>query len=322
MSVRKSTIAAMMATALAAAGASAQTAPTQPVKVGIIDTSVQRLMLGYKDVAIEKRIFIGEGKEAGDWTAVPGHTHGDVVASSFVQQSREIDKRVPIAVYSANAFYQQGPRDPNGNRRMSLDFAGAEKALEWFHDNGVRTVVTAFYTQDGPNMRSFMKKAEDLGIVLFAGTNNDKTRTVPFPARDPYAIAVTGNNPNLDFAGNAGMRKWTAFQMNGDTPSPQLDATEENGSSFAVARAAAYGAHYVRMNPTATRDQVVEVLGQSSGQAGTKHVASLDGGDVAKRFRSITYNRMVIPAKGRAQQIADISSLRAMTASAMGGGDR
>lgn len=277
---------AMLAATIAATGVQAQTAPTQPVKVGIIDTTVGKLMMGYKGVDVESRVFVGEGREAGTWQAVPGYTHGEVVASSFVEQSRLIDKKAPIKVYSANAFYQYGPRNPNGNKSMSLDFEGAENALQWFHDNGVRTVVAAFYTQDSPAMRSFMKKAENLNIVLFAGTNNDKTKVVPFPARDPYSIAVTGNNANLDFADNPSMSRWTAFKMNGDIPTNSTDPTEENGSSFAVAKAAAFGAHILRNAPDALRDEVVTVLRTASGYKSANRVADLDGGDAIRRFRS------------------------------------
>lgn len=275
----------IMAAALAATSAAAQETPREPIKVGIIDTSVKRLMMSYQGVGMEVRTFIGEGLEPGTWQAVPGHTHGDVVASSFVEQSRLIDKKAPIVVYSANAFFQHGPRNPDGNRAMSLDFEGAEKALQWFHDNGVRTVVTAFYTKDSPSMRSFMQKAKDLDIVLFAGTNNDKTKVVPFPARDPYSITVTGSNANLDFANNQAMSKWTAFKMNGDTPTNALEPTEENGSSFAVARAAAFGAHYVRMAPSATRDEVADAMTKASGGIRHDGVCDLNDRSTVGRFR-------------------------------------
>lgn len=275
----------IMAAALAATSAAAQEAPREPIKVGIIDTSVKRLMMAYQGVGIEVKTFIGEGLEPGTWQAVPGHTHGDVVASSFVEQSRVIDKKAPIVVYSANAFFQHGPRNPDGNRAMSLDFEGAEKALQWFHDNGVRTVVTAFYTKDSPSMRSFMQKAKDLDIVLFAGTNNDKTKVIPFPARDPYSITVTGSNANLDFANNQSMSKWTAFKMNGDTPTNALEPTEENGSSFAVARAAAFGAHYVRTSPAAGRDEVADAMTRASGGVRHDGVCDLNDRSTVGRFR-------------------------------------
>lgn len=310
--MRKSTLATLAISVAAATmtvqAASAQTA--EPVKVGIIDTSVDKLMMGYKGVAVTRRTFVEEGRTPGSWQGMIGSSHGEIVASSFVEKSREIDKATPIAIYSANAFYENGPRNGEGNRPMSIDFKGAEKALEWFHDNGVRTVVTAFYTKDGPGMRAFMKKAEDLDIVLFAGTNNDKTSTIPFPARDGYAIAVTGANANLDFANNPEMSKWTAFKINGDTPTNDMLATSENGSSFAVAKAAAFGAHYVRMNPTAKRDDVVTTLRSvAAGKRG--NVSDLDGGGVTKKFRttlsmplrSITKGPVVVMASASAPQV-------------------
>jgi hypothetical protein len=236
----------MGAALLAATPLSAQTAPVEPVKVGIIDTTVGKLMMGYKDIPIERRTFVGEGRTAGEWSGMIGYSHGEIVASSFVERSREISRTVPIAIYSANAFFQgEGRQDSDGNRPLRIDFAGAERALEWFHEKGVRTVVAAFYSNESAAMRSFVEKARKLDIVLFAGTNNDKTSTIPFPARDPYAIAVTGTNANLDFSNNPSMAGWTSFKMNGDTPTNDLDPTQENGSSFAVAKAAAFGAHYL-----------------------------------------------------------------------------
>lgn len=316
--MKKSKITLQAAALLAAKGimdltvtsASAQT--VEPVRVGIIDTSVDKLMLGYKDIPIERKTFVREGLTPGNWQGMIGNSHGEIVASSFVQHSREIDKRIPIAIYSANAFYEVGPRNSDGNRAMNIDYKGAERALQWFHDSGVRTVVTAFYTKDSPEMRSFIQKAKELDIVLFSGTNNDKTKVVPFPARDPYAIAVTGSNSNLDFANNPEMAKWTAFKINGDTPTPDMFPTTENGSSFAVARAAAYGAHYVRMKPAAQRDEVVKVMQAAAGNDKGKAVSDLDGGGSIKRFRTVL-NAQVQSAAKAGPLIAKVDTAMATT---------
>lgn len=279
-------IAAAMAT-----GAQAQSvAPgmADAMKVGIIDTAVNRITIGSKGVDVKRRTFVSDGRTPGNWTAVIGESHGDVVASSSVQQARVLDPKSKVEVYSANAFYQaEGPRNGDGNKPMKLDFKGDEKALEWFSENGVRTVVTAFYTSDGAEMRSFIERAKKLDIVLFAGTNNDRTKTVPFPARDPYAIAVTGTNANLDFANNPSMIGWTAFKMNGDTPSNDMLPTQENGSSFAVARAAAFSAHYLRVDPKAGRDAIAGAMRQATGREGKAGVTDLDGKSAVTRFRAI-----------------------------------
>jgi len=288
--------AAAIAAAAASVPAQAQTAPVEPVKIGVIDTTVNRLMMGYKDVPIERKTFVEEGRKPATWIAVEGFSHGEVVASSFIERSRQIDRKVPISVYSANAFYYgDGPQRDDYNKPIRLDYKGAEKALQWFHDNGVRTVVAAFYTNDGPEMRSFMAKAKSLDMVLFAGTNNDKTKVLPFPARDPYAIPVTGTNANLDFANNPEMLKWTVFKMNGDTPTNDMLPTNENGSSFAVAKAAAFGAHYLRARPRAGRDEVVGALRSAAGQTKPGKVAELDGGGVIREFNRIVERSRLQP---------------------------
>jgi hypothetical protein len=281
-------IAAAMATSAQAHAETTPIAAQDAVKVGIIDTAVNRITIGSKGVDVQRRVFVSEGRTPGDWTAVIGESHGDVVASSFVQQARVMDPKARIQVFSANAFYQaDGPRNGDGNRPMKLDFKGAERALEWFSENGVRTVVTAFYTSDGAEMRSFIERAKKLDIVLFAGTNNDRTKVVPFPARDPYAIAVTGTNSNLDFANNPSMIGWTAFKINGDTPSNDMLPTQENGSSFAVARAAAFGAYYVRADPKASRDVVAEAMKTAAGRQGRTGATDMNGKTPVARFRAI-----------------------------------
>lgn len=278
-----------MAAALASAGmVTGSNASADPVKVGIIDTSVDRIILDSQDVSIERRSFLPEGQKPGSWKAYMGMEHGSVVASSFVEQSKKIDQKAPISIYSAGAFYidEGAQRGSEGQKPMRINFKAAERALDWFHDNGVRTVVTAFYTADDPQMRSFIEKARKLDMVLFAGTNNDKARILPFPARDPYAIAVTGTNSNLDFENNVAMRGWTAFKTTGDVPSNDMEPTPENGSSFAVARAAAFGAHYVRAHPETGRDGVVDAM-ERAAQKNPTGVMDLNGKKVVTRFRMV-----------------------------------
>lgn len=265
---------AIAAAISSSSGAESQTVPAptlEPIKVGIIDAPVEKIMGNGSGVTIQRQSFVSPGlKEAVPYTAV--HlTHGTVVASSFVQQAREIEKGRPIQIYSAQAFYQlPGSRgvDADGEplpKRIGLDYAAATRALDWFKANGVRVVVTAFVTNENADMTKFMARARELDMVVFAGTNNDPIKFPPFPAKHPDAIAVTGTNLNLDYRFNRSMDGWVKFQADGSIPKGYSREEVENGSSFAVARAAAFGGFLVADDPMIRREQIVAVMNKAAG---------------------------------------------------------
>src|SRR3546814_15151301 len=89
---------------------------------------------------IEYQAFTPEGAKEGKQTTRSGEDHGAIVASAVVRQYRLLDPKSPIEVYSANPFGLT--KNAAGKSFLKLDFKQAEKALEWMHSKGVRTVVT------------------------------------------------------------------------------------------------------------------------------------------------------------------------------------
>lgn len=284
-SLRTLAAATAVSIALAASTASAQT--VEPVRVGIIDTPVTKIIGGDHGVKISSASFLDAGQRPGSARTEVNLEHGSVVASSFVEQSRRIDPSRPIEIYSAQAFSSaDGDRDSLGNKPLSLRYAAATRALDWFKANDVRVVVAAFNSPDGPGVQKFMGRAKELGIVVFAGTNNVQTRTPPFPARHPDAISVTGKNADLDFRFNRSMDSWVMFQADGNIPGSKggKQLVLENGSSYAVARAAAFGSHAVAAEPGATKDRIVERMRAATGT--DEIVRDLSQPRVAVRFRT------------------------------------
>jgi hypothetical protein len=68
-------------------------------------------------------------------------------------------------------------------------------------------------------------------------------------------------------------------------PTNAMDPTVENGRSFAVARAAAFGAHHLRSDPLANRDDVVKSSRTAGGWKREDRTCDMDGGGVLRRFR-------------------------------------
>jgi hypothetical protein len=282
---------------LSAMPASAQ--QVEPMRVGIIDTQVTQVG-GSGDVTVEAASFLAPGLTPGSHRTETGREHGSMVASSFVEQARAIDADRPIRIYSAIAFSSiDKPRDDAGNRPMAVHYPAAVKALEWFSQNKVKVVVAAFYGGDTPAMNDFMQAAKRLGMVVYAGTNNVKSPTLPFPARHPDAISVTGNGAAQDFRFNRSMDGWVMFKANSAMPgSSPKKMVLESGSSYAVGRAAAFGSYAVAIDGALGRDHIVEAMRIAGGTGEKDRVVDLSNKDVAVRFQNTLMKPVTQMAKG------------------------
>ena len=268
--------------ALAAEESSAQL--VDPIRVGIIDTDATVVHQPKNGVTVSYASFIREGAVPGSHKTKSGREHGADVARAFIEQAEQIDPKSPIHIYSAGVFFRTGnKRDEDGNRPMEIDWSAANKALDWLRDNNVRVVITPFIARESLEVNEFMGKARELGMVVFAATQNVHTNVQPFPARHPDAISVTGSSRNLDFSTNEAMREWVMFQANASIPGKSLWMIPENGSSFAVGRAAAFGSFLVAKNPGIARDDIIETM--RSVASVDRGVSNLSAGSVAVRFR-------------------------------------
>lgn len=278
--------AASLALAATSVTAHAQT-PIEPIKVGVIDTDATALHQPKKGIFVEKKSFLPENVDPGSHKTGTGREHGVEVMSAFIEQSRAIDPSRPIKIHSAITFVRDGDNriDEQNNRPMRLDYQAAEKALDWFKEQGVRVVVTAFVLRETKEMNKFMDHARDLGLVVFSATNNGPSAYPPFPARHPEAISVTGNSRNLDFDTNANMQKWVMFQSSAGIPGRSLTITPENGSSFAVSRVAAFGAHLIDRDPSLGRQAVIETL-KTLSPSSPRGVPTLAGSEATDRMKA------------------------------------
>src|SRR3546814_6374827 len=127
-----------------------------------------------------------------------------------------------------------------GKSFLKLDFKQAEKALEWMHSKGVRTVVTAFNSSNQLGSFNFMNKAEQLGMTVFAAYSNETGKGNVYPAADARAISVVDTNRGqlgMALVTGAGREKdalsvGITFAMHGGVPQGKHGNDFQTGSSL------------------------------------------------------------------------------------------
>lgn len=273
-------------TGMEAAAQDMRSVPDAPIRIGIIDTDASAMSDERKGVTVHAKSFLADGQEPASHKTQSGREHGADVVSSFLDQSWRIDPTRRVEVFSAMAFYKKSNEriDELRNRPMGLNQEAAKRALDWFKENGVRIVVTTFVVPESRQINEFMAKANEMGMVVFSSTNNLQSSYAPFPARHADAVSVTGDARNLDFATSGSMKEWVMFKADAGIPGKSLTTTPENGSSFAVARAAAFGAHLVDRDPAMPRSEIVEDL-RKLAEAKDDRTASLSGRGPIIRLR-------------------------------------
>ena len=303
----KGKLAAAAAGIALAAGspAYAQEVPSEEIRVGIIDIQANELTFPDRNTSIDYREYAQEGKFSANWLTESGFDHGQMMASAFVRQTRQIDENSPIRILAANVFqensnatgsalYSRNSRR-GSQRTLSVNWEGAKEALSWFAENDVKVVLTAFNGNDSRAMREFVQESERLGMVVFASAGNQAGGPT-FPAQYPETISVAAENRDLAYANDPTQSQWVDFTMNGSVPKKLEGRNIDAGSSFASAKAAAFGAYYVAHNPDASRNDVVDALGciatDTSYEVNGQQVSSLriDDQASAPRIVSVTYD--------------------------------
>ncbi len=241
----------MLALGAAAGMASAQPSLAQdvePLKVGVLDVAAKRVIGARDGVDLVYKEFTAEGRDPGRWKTPAGPDHGEVVASTFVEQFRRLDRKRPMVIYAANAFSMKKKDD--GSTALSMDYEKAREALPWMKANGVRVVVTAFNTKSKPGSDLLMDEAEKLGMIVFAGGSNTGGAGKVFPAADPRSVSVVDSGPDMALRKDASIASWIDFAMDGTVVTGSRDErSREVGSSYASAKAAAYGSYVVSRQP-------------------------------------------------------------------------
>ena len=260
------TMAAAAALMVVTSPIAAQSAPQEPVKVGVIDLQGDKLSFRDPGTTVIYKEFTTPGAEPASQKTKTGHDHGVIVVSALVRQYRELDEHTPLEVYSANPF--RSTKDAKGRPNLSVDFIQAGRALEWMSQNGVTVVSTSFNSSNAIGSKSFMDKAESLGIVVYASYANTASQSAVYPARDPRAISVVDTNrvnPSVSIRRVAAAHSQNVtFAMHGGVPEDRNGYDTQTGSSFSSAKAAAYGAYVRKINPSISRDQIVAAMTKGS----------------------------------------------------------
>ena len=269
---------AAVASALVVAPAplAAQSAP-EPVRIGVLDLKADSMTYRDDGVKVVYREFRTDGYGPGREETASGHDHGQVVLTAVVREMRRMEPDAPVEVYAANAFAEVRSKD--GSTGVSLNFVQAANALRWMREAGVRVVATAFNTRKEADSRALMDVAEGLGMTVFAGASNDRGAGRVFPAADPRSVSVADTTPGKSsLTLDPSVHDWVSFGVRGEV-SNSRDGKDvvDWGSSYASAKAAAYGAYYAWRNPGADRAEIVDALRRNSRedrcQAGSKQVA-------------------------------------------------
>lgn len=316
--------AALASASLASGHAQAQSATSPDVTIGIIDVRANELTFADKATSIEYRPFTAKDKSTAEWITEAGVDHGQMMASAFVRQMRQIDENARIRILAANVFQENSGTGSAkytqsmglaSKRTLSVNWEGARDALGWFKERGVKVVLTAFNGSDSQAMRSFMKTADEYGMTVFASAGN-KVGGAIYPAAYPQAISVAGDNKDLAFRKDASLSRWVDFVMDGGVPLARKGKSIDEGSSFAVAKAAALGAYHSAMNPTAGRDEIEAAVAATSTTrdyqvAGTSvTVRHLDEVGASRSIRSTLIARPAMPSKGPVVASADPTAMQ------------
>jgi hypothetical protein len=306
---------------MAAALPTAAMAAPSDVVIGVLDVRADGVTHKVKGVDVVYREFLSEGATSASSECKSGHDHGQIVVTAAVDEIRRIDPTVPIRVYSANAFSEIPTRA--GGKALRMNFDKAAEALGWMHDSGVRVVVTAFNTRNVEGSKKIMDRAQELGMTVFAGASNDRGMGRVLPAADPRAISIADTTPGKSsLTMDPTVEQWVRFGMNGSlSVDGHPGGSDEYGSSFASAKASAYGAYYQSRVPSASPSEIVDALARIAPvrrfHAGSHQVRvptlGLDG--MPATFRA--YVDVVVAARPATVQVASATIDSSLGAAAM-----
>ena len=139
-----------------------------------------------------------------------------------------------IDVYFADVFYDKGNSDQNV---IVYDNSSALKALDWFHDHGVKVVSTTFVSSDPEIFKEFLSKAESYHMVVIVSSGNSPKLKQYYPMMNsgPVISIAAKQLTSVLFSDNM-IATNTDYVLNGNVY--DLEGNTVNcGSSFAVSRA-------------------------------------------------------------------------------------
>jgi hypothetical protein len=286
-------VAGALGAVLAGSPVMAQSAPVEPVRIGVLDLQAKSIVDADANVKVFYREFTLPGGKPGAHLTASGKDHGVIVATSAVRAVRKLDRGVRIEVYAANAY--QATKDGNG---YSMRYDKAVEALQWMKGSGVRVVVTAFNTKNEMASRFLMDRAEALGMTVIAGASNVAGAGKVFPAADDRTISIADTMPSgSSLTLDSSVQQWVKFGMRGDYADASLGGKVTDwGSSYSSGKAGGLAAYYVAYNPDATRADIEMALRNSSEMRTQRYgkveatIATLGEGSSIERLRGLSRN--------------------------------
>lgn len=246
------------AAALVLSGTSAhgqEARPSPRVSVAIIDISADKILQDDPAVRViqlnptppEGHIFAKKQYDKGD--------HGDYVASAFVSEFRKMDKSTQVDMYSINPFLQK-------NTRMMFSRKIISDAIPTLKAKGVKVVITSFGIANKEAGDAIVNEFNKAGMVVFAAIPNSVDDEGIYPAANRQTISIGDENgTRAPLARRKDWAEWVNFSMNGEMEGVHGGPS---GASFAVAKAAAYGAKLAMSNPDITVDAMREGMAEHS----------------------------------------------------------
>ena len=301
---------------------SPEVAPAQPVaepiRIGIIDVQADRLSFKDARTSISYREFAPAEGESATWNTEANIDHGVGVASAFVRQVRRIDEHRPIEIFAANPMFELGGGKPmykidqERSPKIKINFEGAREALRWFKANNVKVVLTTMNGGNSAGMKSLVKEGLDLGLVIFASSGNNPATGPVFPAAYKEVISVVAAGKSVTNA--LPLSSWTKFSLDGNEPVGREGKIALSGSSFAVAKAAAFGAYAVATKQAGSTEEISAYISKLSASS-----PQTLGSATGMSFVDFRNAAMAAKRTSVAQQNASLSpSFHALAAAASG----
>ncbi|MEN0035646.1 MAG: S8 family serine peptidase [Cellvibrio sp.] len=151
-----------------------------PVKIGMIDTAINKDHSAFAQSKIITRDFLGEQFDA-------PLAHGTAIAGLLVGKGESLRALLPKAtLYSASVFYARN-QYAQGATMMDL-----VRALNWLAEENVSTINMSLAGPDNQILRAVVNKVLQQGIAIVAAAGNEGPAAPPmYPAAYTDVIAVT-----------------------------------------------------------------------------------------------------------------------------------
>lgn len=150
------------------------------VKIGMIDTAINKAHPAFANNTIIVRDFLGEKFDA-------PRAHGTAIAGLLVGSGAAVQPLLPNAqLYAASVFY---PRNQYAQGATMMDLV---RALNWLATEKVSAINMSLAGPDNQILRSVVARVVQQGIAVIAAAGNEGPAAPPmYPAAYEDVIAVT-----------------------------------------------------------------------------------------------------------------------------------